>query len=425
MQEKESPAHHILQIIESVKPKKERHRRSKLSFELHRFLEHYRDEVGSVVLQDEAQLEISFLQLVHLSQEICSPDFEPPFYRGTHFGRKTFATTGLGNRLIKFLIIHFHELKEASTKRRLCPDLQIVFSVFDRALKPGGGMVEGIDTKVPEFPIDPDDLRFMQQENIDDTITAYNKIISICRSALLTDKMREAVKSFKRNATERYKHLMLVAKQAWEQFSDILLIRLDWGFHKEFPIKRMSLMPQVEFEELAKYVNTARQRMLDCLSERFGPDLAFCPWKIEVGEFKGFHIHWLIGVNGSKHQDRINVPRQIAEEWEAALKNERTYVWNVNAQRGMEEAGLRVLNYAEEELWEVVGLFADYLTKTDYRFKPRLPKGMRTFGCTQLKTVTTAKPGPKRRHHIPHFNALDVRGGRNRNGRRSTKSKGN
>ena len=119
-------------------------------------------------------------------------------------------------------------------------------------------------------------------------------------------------------------------------------------------------------------------------------------WKIECAPIKGLHIHWLIGLNGTKHQDRINVPKAIAQMWDAAVGNPDTYTWNLNAQQKNEDAILRVIDYSDPSLWPIVGGYAEYLTKVDYVVHLRTPERMHGFGSSKVPKVVKRKTGPKR-----------------------------
>jgi hypothetical protein len=217
---------------------------------------------------------------------------------------------------------------------------------------------------------------------------------------LFDDDMKEAVKSFRRNAKERYDHLMEVAHQAWQMHSSILLIRLDWGFKRTYFQGPYRFMNQADFEACFAQVRVYREQMLSILKKMFGKNLAFYAWKIECGDKKGIHIHWLLGVNGSKHQDRINVGRAIQYKWDATIGDDQTYTFNVNALLNGKQAGLRVIDYHDPELWEIVGRYADYFLKVDYTVKLRMPEKVHCFGCSKLRKTMANKRGPKRKMSI-------------------------
>ena len=148
--------------------------------------------------------------------------------------------------------------------------------------------------------------------------------------------------------------------------------------------------------------------MLNILRKMFKKDLVFFAWKIECAPIKGLHIHWLIGLNGAKYQDRINVPRAIAEKWDEKLGADGAYTRNPSTRQKHEEAILRVINYSDPLLWRILGGYADYLTKVDYLTRFRAPGKMHSFGCTKLKEITQYKKGPKRSKKMPKLDILAV-----------------
>lgn len=238
---------------------------------------------------------------------------------------------------------------------------------------------------------------------------ALNGLSAYLRKKLMKSGHKEKVHSFKRNSTECYKQVLQVCQQAWEAYSSILLIRLDWGYRVKVPDMRGIFTSAQDYEMRFKQVSEYRAKMLKALRKMYGNDLAFFVWKIECAPFKGLHIHWMIGLNGAKHQDRINVPKAIANKWDEIVGDPEAYTWNLSAEQKHEEAILRVIDYNDPLLWRIVGGYADYLTKVDYLVRLRTPKGMRSFGCTKLTQAIKPKKGPKRGKPMPALDPWAVR----------------
>lgn len=238
---------------------------------------------------------------------------------------------------------------------------------------------------------------------------ALNGLSAYLRKKLMQAGHKEKVHSFKRNSTECYKHVLQVCQQAWEAHSSILLIRLDWGYRVKVPDMRAVFVSPQDYEMRFRRVSEYRAQMLEVLHKMYGNDLAFFVWKIECAPVKGLHIHWLIGLNGAKHQDRINVPRVIADKWDEVVGDPDAYTWNLSAEQKHEEAILRVIDYSDPLLWRIVGGYADYLTKVDYLVRLRTPKDMHSFGSTKLKSAIKPKKGPKRSKPMPKLDPWAVR----------------
>jgi len=238
----------------------------------------------------------------------------------------------------------------------------------------------------------------------------FNQFSKKLREKLMGIGFREKLHSFKRNSTEIYKQLMRVAGQAWAKHSSILLIRLDWGQKYRVPDLRGKFISEEDFQQKFDVVSGYRIKMLQELRNIFGKDIAFYAWKIECTPVKGLHMHWFIGLNGAKHQDRINIPKMIAKRWDELLGDENAYTWNLNANQKNENAILRVLDYNDPMLWNIVGGYSDYLAKVDYLVRHRTPKGARSFGCTNLiHKKKKSKTGPLRKKNMAEIDLLKVR----------------
>lgn len=253
-----------------------------------------------------------------------------------------------------------------------------------------------------EFRIQSDDVQLEIKKAVNDLTLFLNK------------KLKKAggnriIHSYKRGSLEGYKQLMKVGEQSWKTNESILLIRLDWGEPYRVPEMRAKFASQQDYETRFKQISATREKMLNILRKMFKDELVFFAWKIECAPIKGLHIHWLIGLNGAKHRDRIKVPRMIAEKWDEKLGADGAYTRNPSIRQKHEEATLRVINYSDPLLWRIMGGYADYLTKVDYLTRFRAPGKMRSFGCTKLKEISKPKKGPKRSKKMPKLDMLAVR----------------
>ena len=223
--------------------------------------------------------------------------------------------------------------------------------------------------------------------------------------------LRARVDSFKRNSKERYEQMMRVSKQVMSRHRSMLVSRLDWGYKFKVPDMRGRFESEEDYIQRFKQVSEYRKKMLKVLRKMYGKYLIFYAWKIECATVRGLHMHWLIGLNGSKHQDRINVPRAIADRWDEVLGlgEEIAYTRIINAHQQNEKALLRVIDYDDPLLWRIVGGYADYLTKVDYLVRHRTPKGMRSFGCTKFDEKVAKKKGPKRSKEMTKLDIAEVR----------------
>lgn len=259
------------------------------------------------------------------------------------------------------------------------------------------------------FGIEPSVYRIQSDEDKKIIQQAINDLSAYLRKIWMLKGNREKVHSYRKNATEVSRQIINVAKQGVCNTSKILLCRLDSGYRYRVPDRRGKFSSKEDYEIRFKRVSAMRDEMLKILRKMFGKELIFFFWKIECAPIKGLHIHWFIGLNGSKHQDRINVPRRIADKWNECFEKDDFYTHNLSSHQRHEDAILRVIDYRDPLLGRILGGYADYLSKIDYLGKLRTPGNMRTFGGTKLKKTQKSKRGPKRSKQMHHFDALEVR----------------
>lgn len=384
-----------------------------------------KDDPSVDTISTESEMEIKkFLgQVMTIVQKLMGHDFENPFKemgsapyscdKGKELRRHILDVMSNISMLEKF-----QEISEDVVHSELCPSIQILLSAFRAANGIGVCFIEGKSIKPLEYL--PESYCSLNKADLANASEERYELFEDLRSALLSKEQKAVIKSFRRNSTERYKQIMYVAQQAWEKSSRNLLIRLDWGYRKEYDSKSIAFSSRDDFTQEALKIDAYRKTMLEILRGMFPDTLSFYVWKIECGDIKGLHIHWMIALNGAKHQDRINVARSIADSWDAAIGNGQSYTFNINGLRLDEDFGLRVLEYNDPKLWDYVGLYADYLTKVDYTVKLKLPDGMRAFGCSKLKTVRHKKPGRLRSKTETEMLLHEVRGPQ---GKRLTNSK--
>lgn len=230
----------------------------------------------------------------------------------------------------------------------------------------------------------------------DEIASEINEIAYLMHKEIMDCGYREKVKSFKRNSKNCYQRMLRVCSRAWERHSAILLLRLDWGYKVTYPDNRGVFSSEKNYTERFSKVCKNREKMIEALHDMFGDALIFYFWKIECTTKKGLHIHWMIGLNGSKHQDKINVPMRIAKAWDECVNDVGSYTWNVGGGDYGRKSYLEVINYDHPMLWKVVSGYANYLAKVDYLIRHRTPIGMRSFGGTKYIDNKINKRGPKR-----------------------------
>lgn len=392
---------------------KEQYFFAKKYVDVQQFLEPAESYAGQLTIGSDERVWREYKQAARMCQDLIAHHYVPPFH-SKFDANVLIPKNSVGRRMLRFIVLLWDEVEAQSNLptyeyRTFCPEIDLIRRAVTAALTSDGGEVSGVGYVSP-LNFEPWEFGLLTGARLIAAREKLNALADQIRHALLTKELRNAVKSFRRNATERYKHLMHVAYAGWSKNARNLLIRLDWGYYVANPSVPVEFKSQQEFLKGCEEINRHRKKMLEILRRMFGSELTFFAWKIECSDHRGFHVHWLIAVDGAKHQDRINLPRQIAAAWDTEIGNGKGYTFNVNALRNMEKTGLTVLGYNNPDLFDVLGFYCDYLTKVDYTVKLRMPKNMRSFGCSMLKKDKKKKPGPARSSEMLVKDIYAVRG---------------
>lgn len=394
---------------------KEQYYFAKKYVDVQQFLEPEECHSSKLMIGCEERVWFEHKQAARMCQDLIAHNYKPPFWAGFN-ADVLIPKNSVGRRMLRFLGLLWNELEAryhsevpAYEYRVFCPEVDLIRRAATTALTVGGGEVDGVGYVSP-LSFEPWEFSLLTGSKFIEASNELNALADLIRRGLLAKDLRNSIKSFRRNATERYKHLMHVAQAGWLKNARNLLMRLDWGYRATSPSVPVEFKSQQEFLKGCEEINQYREKMLEILRKMFGSELTFFAWKIECSDFRGFHVHWLIAVDGAKHQDRINLPRQIAAAWDAEIDRDKGYTFNVNALPNIEKTGLRVLSYNDPDLLDVLGFYCDYLTKVDYTLKLRMPKHMRSFGCSKLKKDKKKKPGPARSYQMQVKDIHAVRG---------------
>lgn len=361
---------------------------------------------GKETTTDTAEFEaVTGLKAIQLfALNCCRHNYSSPFRSRLRFGNPTIIQEPLGKDLIQVITLHLPKIEFALPHHQFSPCIQLVIDAVqeaDTACKVENGY--SLEDEAREIEI-------AQGARVELLVEKFNGLTRLIREAILSAGLYQRVKSFRRNATERYKQFGAGCEAAVERNSKLLAIRLDTASRVvEFPRRRIERISASEFEQMATKIRIHRKAFTDYLHKTFKGDLEFFAWKIEYGVTRGFHIHWFILLNGSAYQDRVKVPWRLGEAWKNDITAGKGTYRNINAQSDPIRSGLRVLNCTDKDIWIHFGRIADYLTKVDYHMRLILPKKMRSFGCSKLK-APKAKPGPKRRQELSRVHWIDVRG---------------
>lgn len=198
----------------------------------------------------------------------------------------------------------------------------------------------------------------------------FNDLVLRIREKSKSGKFRKALYARNYGCKRNFKSAMNYTNTLLESHARLLVIRLDFGYKKEYGT---SVTVEEIQRDLAKLLNNRRTNKI------FDSNLGYI-WKLEYGVEKGVHIHAIFFFDGSAVIKDAYRAQQIKTYWETVVTEKRGLSHNCNRSK-YKHYGLGILHYLDIEkrkIFEkhVVG----YLTKVDNKLKAKCLDNIRSFG---------------------------------------------
>lgn len=121
-------------------------------------------------------------------------------------------------------------------------------------------------------------------------------------------------------------------------------------------------------------------------------------WKLEYGQYKGFHYHTCFFFDGSKVRGDVTLARRIGELWEKEITDGQGLYFNCNAITSTyAQSGIGDIHYTDQTKRAVLRRVISYIAKVDTAVRLSLPQGARTFGRSECLLQEGGKRGRPRK----------------------------
>jgi hypothetical protein len=211
------------------------------------------------------------------------------------------------------------------------------------------------------------------------------------------------VKNFKRNEHNNFEGLRELVARLFEQYSRLMVVRVDLGFKKYCPILNNS--PNIkssDFKE-AKVVFKQFLRKLRAKAGIYEHVVGYA-WKAEIGVLRGIHFHVVIFFDGSKVRQDVSYGEMIGKHWRDEITKGEGHYYNCNRRKhSYKECGVGMVSCHDSAKRNVLNTrVLPYLTKTTSLLKADFGKHCRTFSRSELPKRKQKKLGRQRRRSLVH-----------------------
>ncbi|MBC4252788.1 inovirus-type Gp2 protein [Klebsiella pneumoniae] len=218
--------------------------------------------------------------------------------------------------------------------------------------------------------------------------TIINDVLRRFREEAQSATHKRQLRNFQRAASKNLKGALDYVDHLFERHARLLVLRVDLSWRKDF-VKNQTISTAMARQHRQRLFKRVKSHPL------FQHCLGYI-WKLEYGQYKGFHYHMCFFFDGSKVRGDITLARHIGELWEKEITNGQGLYFNCNAIASTyAQSGIGDIHYTDQTKRAVLQKVIAYITKVDTAVRLSLPQGARTFGrgeCILRKKETRGRP---------------------------------
>lgn len=202
-----------------------------------------------------------------------------------------------------------------------------------------------------------------------------NRLCHRLQHAIANDQTyQKAIKS----RLEKSLHHNKVAKREickiYNQFSKLLVIRIDFAIHRDFKIPLQLLKTYLRL--FIKKLHTPNDNV---------PSIVGFIWKLEYGLKKGYHYHFIFFMDGNIYERHKFYAEQLGKLWIKTTQDKGTFhSCNHNTEK-YKKLAIGMVAYNDHEKIENLHTVINYITKPEQFIIEKSQIGQRVFGYSTRK----------------------------------------
>lgn len=320
-------------------------------------------ENANISYGTEEESAYALLEIIDISKMITESDnqlFSPKVQRTAKEKQRRLA-----NRITDTVRTHLYRLKEAFPNHRFNPYVTLLENWFSEGTSAQRAAHEWQSL-----------VRRGPPAELESAAETLNHTIDKIRSEANSRNFKLALSTFSRPARKNRLALRSYIEALFVTHSRLVAIRLDLSYAKP-PLWPADTNQGVSIDLVKKHWLALHRAFHKDLADIHLEGFAY---KIEYGKTKGFHIHTLLFLNGTKVREDVSIAKRIGEFWKTKITNNRGLYFNCNAVKNKyKSCGIGQIDWYNREKREHLLMAADYLTKADL-YLALFIEGRRAFG---------------------------------------------
>lgn len=220
-------------------------------------------------------------------------------------------------------------------------------------------------------------------------------------SSLVVQQIKDARdkerNSFERRARKNRRSIRELVRSIYQARSKVLVLRIDLWYEYFGAINKDENEGLIFHREDIESITRHRDEFINYIRERFLNNLLGYVWRLEYGLRKGYHLHFLIMLDGQFHCNDVMICKSLGEFWKNEITKNQGGYFNCNAlKKKYKNLAIGMTHYSEEEKRSAIEKIVGYFTKFDLFFQVKTKGNYRTLGRSGLMVMTANKKGRPR-----------------------------
>lgn len=202
----------------------------------------------------------------------------------------------------------------------------------------------------------------------------------------LQDIREKESDSFERGARKNRESIRKLLSSIFDAKSKVLVLRIDlWYDYCAGTMSESSDVPKLNRDSIC-HIDMHRKDFIKHLRATYSKKLLGYVWRLEYGTSRGYHLHFLILLDGQAHAQDVSHGMALGEYWKMVITSGQGGYYNCNANKNAyQDLAIGMISYDDQAKRDAIEKIARYFTKNDQLFQAiNNNESRRTFGRSGL-----------------------------------------
>lgn len=139
--------------------------------------------------------------------------------------------------------------------------------------------------------------------------------------------------NFERRARKNRRSIRQLMENIYQARAKVLVLRIDLWFEYGAAVLNEETKELKFLREDVNLLADYRDQFIDHLREEYGANLLGYVWRLEYGSSRGYHLHFMIMLDGQHHCKDVLICQSLGDYWKSEITKFKGGYFNCNARK--------------------------------------------------------------------------------------------